>query len=149
MDFATLALLAVIGVQEGNPCQAPLTLNNNPNQIAFYIEDIDKLGVTTVEYVTFLKGSNEPQARTKFPRLQLKNTTFINCYTVDNWVPAANLTRDGRTEYVLSARTEDANMRVSSWSSPSNSFTLGTVVPPDPLPPLPVPGVRVGKSGEI
>lgn len=147
MDFATLALLAVIGVQEGNPCQAALTVVNNPNQLAFHIEDIDKLGVTTIEYVTFLKGGSEPQSRVKFPRLALANTSFINCYTVNNWVPPTNLTRDGKTEYVVSARTEDSNMRVSQWSQPSNSFTLGTVTPLPEPPPLPVPGVRVGKSG--
>jgi hypothetical protein len=149
MDFATLALLAVLGAQEGNPCQAALTVVNNPNQIAFYIEEIDKLGVTTVEHLTFLKGNNEPQSRTKTPRLQLKNTSFINCFTIDNWAPPANLVRDGKTEYVITARTEDANMRVSQWSAASNSFTLGTAAPPPEPPPLPVPGVRVGKSSEL
>src|SRR5688572_7437641 len=150
MDFTTLtllALLASLGVQEDNPCQRPLTTTvTNPNQLAFHIEEIDKLGVTTVEYVTFLQGGNEPQSRMKVPRQQLASTPFINCYTIDNWVPPVNLTKDGATKYTIVARTEDAKQRVSAWSSPSNPFVLGTPPIPDPTepPPLPVPGVRVG-----
>jgi hypothetical protein len=146
MDLSALAFIALIGVQEGNPCQESVSVVAiNPNRIAYHIEDIDKLGVTTLEYVTFLEGGSEPQSRTKIPRVQLSNTSFINCYTMV-WDPPPNLARDGKTRYVVSARTEDVNMRVSSWSAPSNPFTLGTVVPPPDPPPLPVPGVRVGTS---
>lgn len=145
--ITVLALAAPAAAQEGNPCQASATATvNNPNQLAFYIEDIDKLGVTTIEYVTFLQGNAEPQSRTKVPRLQLTNTPFINCFTLDNWIPPTNLTKDGATKYVVVSRTEDAKMRVSQWSAVSNPFTLGTVVTPEPLP-LPVPGVRVGRTG--
>jgi hypothetical protein len=148
VDLATLAFLAVIGVQEGNPCQASLTTPvNNPNQLAFHIEEIDKLGVTTLEYLTFLQGHNEPQSRTKVTRLSLTNSGFINCFTLNGWVPPSNLLKDGKTQYIVVARTEDVNMRVSSWSAPSNPFTLGVPPIPDPGPlPLPVPGVRVGTS---
>jgi hypothetical protein len=146
MDPMTLAFLAILGAQEGNPCQRSLTpAELNPNQLAFHIENLDKLGVTTVEYVIFLdNGSNEPQGRSKIPRPQLQTTSFINCFTVD-WTAPANLTRDGETKYVVVARTENAQLMVSAWSSKSNPFFLGN--PPEPIPeplPLPVPGVRVG-----
>lgn len=148
ITLVLIALAAPAAAQEGNPCQASLTVTvSNPNQLAFYIEDLDKLGVTTLEYVTFLQGSTEPQSRTKIPRQQLaSNGLWINCYTL-TWAPPANLTKDGTTKYVIVARTEDAQARVSAWSSASNPFTLGTVAPPPPPLPLPVPGVRAGRTG--
>jgi hypothetical protein len=144
MDLTTLAFLAVLGAQEGNPCQASLAVNTKPDQLAFTIEDIDKAGVTTLEYVIFVNnGSTEPQDRQKIPRPQLQNTPFINCFTLD-FTPPSNLVRDGKTQYVVVARTEGVDMKVSGWSASSNPFTLGTVIPPPPPPSLPVPGVRVG-----
>lgn len=142
-----LALATPVAAQEGNPCQVALTTaQTDPNQIAFHIEDLDRLGVTTVEYVVFTGDGQEPQDRQKIPRHQLQTTPFINCYTLP-YTPTANLARDGKTQHFIVARTEDARMRVSAWSVKSNPFTLGAVTPPPDPPPLPVPGVRVGRIG--
>jgi hypothetical protein len=149
--MTALALSAPAAAQEGNPCQASLTtVQPDPNQLAFTIEDLDKSGATTIEFIVVVGSSNEPQVRTKIPRSALRpasfnGTNFPLCYVLD-WTPPANLTKDGKTLYYVQARTEDAAQRVSAWSTRSNPFTLGTVVIPDP-PPLPVPGVRVGRTG--
>lgn len=146
-----LALAAPAVAQEGNPCQAALTtVQPDPNQLAFHIEDIDRLGVTTLEYVIFIGESAEPQARVKVSRPELKNatvqgTTFPLCWVL-TFTPPANLVRDGKTQFFVVARTEDANQRVSAWSARSNPFVLGKPPIPEPLP-LPVPGVRIGRTG--
>jgi hypothetical protein len=147
MDLSALAFIALIGAQEGNPCQASLTASvNNPNQLAFHIEDIDKKGVTTLEYVVYTGEGTEPQHRDKVPRPSLQSTPFINCHTLV-WSAPGNLTRDGKTQHFVVARTENATQFTSAWSTRSNPFTLGTPPNPDPEPtPLPVPGVRVGTS---
>lgn len=150
MDLATIALIIGMGVQEGNPCQRSLTaVQNNPDQLAFHIEDLDRLKVTTIEYVIFLNnGSIEPQGRGKPARRELQDTPFPFCYTLD-WTPPPNLIADGSTQYVVVARTENAQGMVSSWGEKSNPFNLGTPPDPDPEPlPLPVPGVRVGKKSQ-
>lgn len=145
MIILLLALAVPAAAQEGNPCQAALTtVQPDPNLLAFHIADLDKLGVTTVEFIVVLANSDEPQERVKIPRALLRDTAFPLCYTV-SYAPAAHLTRDGKTQYFIVARTEDASMRVSAWSARSNPFVLGTV--PAPLP-LPVPGVRVGRTEE-
>jgi hypothetical protein len=137
--------------QEGNPCQADInTPVTDPNRLAFHIEDIDKLGVTTLEYVIFQGDGTEPLARVSVPRASLapatlNGVTFINCHVLDNFVAPGNLARDGKTPYFVQARTGDAQQRVSAWSTRSNPFVLGTIVTPPPLP-LPVPGVRVGRK---
>ncbi len=128
--------------QENNPCQFPLdAVPVDPGRLVFHIADIDKAGVTTIEFVVFMGESEEPQQRVKVARAELRATSFPLCYAID-YTPAPSLPRDGRTRYTIIARTEDASMFVSAWSARSNAFTLGTIVTPEPLP-LPVPGVRV------
>lgn len=138
MNLVVLLML----LQEGNPCQAPLTTVTDPRAIYAASDQWgDSSAINDVEIIIVQNGREEPEYRYHVAPSAFAVTGFMSCARA-NFQPPERLLRDGNTVYALSMRFINSAQMVSPWSNAA----LFKLSPPTTQPPRAPTVLRLGQA---